>query len=271
LQNALTPIITIDNPKENADKVFDLLDVSDTTRADYKYHIGLFLEFIQQNGINRNSFLDFKRTLANRNDFSVSTLFYTWQLSPGTLESAIHILVQRRLDASSFDSRRNSLHDRGYMLSMTLDKYSAFRLSPLLAVLLLYTSAGCKARLAGSTYADEEAVMAQLVIALQRGFVDDLVVVRVNDQEVFRKEGVKTKLLLGYADSFEAQAPEGPANVEVILPTRDLAETIVLQLTKVVYLGLSIHDGRIDHRISHEPFGSLWEKTLYVNTKLLNG
>jgi hypothetical protein len=99
--------------------------------------------------------------------------------------------------------------------------------------------------------------MALLVIALQDGFADDLVIIRVNGHEVFRKEGVKTKLLLGYADSFEGQIPEGSVNVEVILPTKNLSETIVLQVTKEVYLGFSMHEGKIDHRISHEPFGYL--------------
>lgn len=99
--------------------------------------------------------------------------------------------------------------------------------------------------------------MTPLVVALQDGFASDLVVVRVNGQEVFRKEGVETKLLLGYADSFETQVPKGSVNVEVILPLRNLSETIVLEATKAVYVGISILGSRIGHRISHEPFGYL--------------
>lgn len=140
---------------------------------------------------------------------------------------------------------------------MILDKPAALKLFRLLALILLYTSAGYKARLVGSTYADEEAVMALLVVDLQEGFADDLVLIRVNGLEVFHKEGVKTKLLLGYADSFKIQVPEGSVNVEVILPSKNLSETILLQVTKEVYLGLSIHNGRIDYRISNEPFGYL--------------
>jgi len=96
-----------------------------------------------------------------------------------------------------------------------------------------------------------------LTIALQDGFTDDLVVVRVNGREVCRKEGVKTKLMLGYADSFEVHVPEGPVNVEVTLPLRDLTETIVLQASKAVYLGFYIRNERIGHRMSYEPFGYL--------------
>ncbi len=56
-----------------AASVFDLLDVSESTRYDYQARIGMFLAFIQENGLDRNSFLTFKRVLADRTDISVST------------------------------------------------------------------------------------------------------------------------------------------------------------------------------------------------------
>lgn len=65
--------LTISNPQAKAEKVFDLLDVSEATRQDYKYRIGLFLDFTSERGFNRNSFLDFKRALAERTDLAVST------------------------------------------------------------------------------------------------------------------------------------------------------------------------------------------------------
>ncbi len=70
-----TQALVINDPQLKAKKVFDLLDVSEATRVDYKYRIGLFLEFIQNNniGFNCNSFLEFKRALAERTDFAVST------------------------------------------------------------------------------------------------------------------------------------------------------------------------------------------------------
>ncbi len=66
-------VLTIDDPRERAVKVFDLLDVSKETRAEYKYRIGLFLDFTNERGFNRNSFLEFKRYLAERTDLAVST------------------------------------------------------------------------------------------------------------------------------------------------------------------------------------------------------
>jgi len=65
--------LTIQDPSQQAERVFDLLDVSETTRADYKYRIGSFIGFTQERGFNRNSFLEFKRALAERTDLAVST------------------------------------------------------------------------------------------------------------------------------------------------------------------------------------------------------
>ena len=65
--------LVIDDAQVRASRVFDLLDVSEATRKDYKYRIGLFLNFISDRGFNRNSFLEFKRSLADRTDLAVST------------------------------------------------------------------------------------------------------------------------------------------------------------------------------------------------------
>lgn len=57
----------------NPQHVFDNLDVSETTRKDYQYRIGLFLDYIRRNNFSRNSYLEYKRYLAGRNDVSTST------------------------------------------------------------------------------------------------------------------------------------------------------------------------------------------------------
>ena len=77
-QNQLTitnneQALTISDPQAKAESVFDLLDVSEATRKDYKYRIGAFLDFTQDRGFNRNSFLEFKRSLAERTDLSIAT------------------------------------------------------------------------------------------------------------------------------------------------------------------------------------------------------
>ncbi len=65
--------LVLNNPKANAGRVFDLLDVTEGTRSDYKARIGMFLGFIGERSFNRNSFLDFKRHLSDRTDLTVST------------------------------------------------------------------------------------------------------------------------------------------------------------------------------------------------------
>jgi site-specific recombinase XerD len=64
---------TGDDLKEKSLKVLGSLDVSESTRADYVARISFFLQFVKDNGFDRNSFLNFKRYLAQRNDLSVST------------------------------------------------------------------------------------------------------------------------------------------------------------------------------------------------------
>ena len=66
-------LFPVSYPQENVNRIFDSLDVSDTTRQDYKYRIGLFLDYTGKHGININSFLDYKRSLASRTEYSVST------------------------------------------------------------------------------------------------------------------------------------------------------------------------------------------------------
>jgi integrase len=68
-----TKALRLDDARAKAEKVFDLLDVKESTRADYKARIGLFITRTKTHGLNRNSFLAFKRELADRADFSVAT------------------------------------------------------------------------------------------------------------------------------------------------------------------------------------------------------
>jgi membrane-associated protease RseP (regulator of RpoE activity) len=87
--------------------------------------------------------------------------------------------------------------------------------------------------------------MALLHIALQEGFTGDDVVVRVQGEEVFRKEDVTTRLQIGYADSFEVRVEGEEVKIEVLLPLKNLSETIILQVPPTEYLGLSIYEGRL--------------------------
>jgi integrase len=65
--------LTLNNPQKNIEEAFNSLDVTETTRADYKARINMFLDFVGKNGFNINSFLSYKRYLANKTNFTVST------------------------------------------------------------------------------------------------------------------------------------------------------------------------------------------------------
>jgi hypothetical protein len=106
----------------------------------------------------------------------------------------------------------------------------------------------------------EGATMPLLHIAFQEGFMDDIVVVRVNDKEVYRKPNVRTELQIGFADSCEVDVRENMVKVEVVLPLRSLTKSIpvVFDSSAPVYLGLSITpEASISERVSREPFGYL--------------
>lgn len=97
--------------------------------------------------------------------------------------------------------------------------------------------------------------MPLLHVAFQEGFDGDTVVVRVNGKEIFRKDNVKTRLQIGYADSFENNFNKGPATVDIVLPSKSLSETVQLQLAAPTYIGVSIQQDKINCRISDQPFG----------------
>lgn len=97
--------------------------------------------------------------------------------------------------------------------------------------------------------------MKPLRIDLQEGFNDDLVVVKVDNREVLRKEGVNTMMLLGYAENLTVQVPEGHVKVEVIMPKRGLSRMIELDISQDLYLGISVINGGIEYLISDTPFG----------------
>jgi hypothetical protein len=96
-----------------------------------------------------------------------------------------------------------------------------------------------------------------LKLDLQDGFEGDIVTIKINSKELYHKEGVKTELTLGYADSIEAEVAEGPCRVEVTLPEKGISKSIHLEIMAPVYIGLSVLNGKIVHRLSNTFFAYL--------------
>lgn len=94
-----------------------------------------------------------------------------------------------------------------------------------------------------------------LHIALHDGFEDDVVTVRVNGKEVLRREGVTSDPRIGLAHSFEVDVDEAQVTVEVALPARNVAESVVLERGGETNVAASYQDGTIRFRVSDTPFG----------------
>lgn len=89
-----------------ASRAFDLLPINETTRADYKARIGLYIDFINQHGMTRNTLLEFRGYLDGRTDYSVSTknkYFTTAKRYTGVLHTAGLIPVDATKDISGKD------------------------------------------------------------------------------------------------------------------------------------------------------------------------
>lgn len=89
-----------------AQRAFDLLPVTNTTRDDYKNRIGDFIEFMQINGLNANTLLEYRKHLEQRTDYSISTknkYFMTAKRYVGILYNVKLIPVDIGKDISGVD------------------------------------------------------------------------------------------------------------------------------------------------------------------------
>jgi len=96
-----------------------------------------------------------------------------------------------------------------------------------------------------------------LHVALQDGFDDDAVVVRIDGREVYREDDVVTDTRISLADSFEVEASGAPALLEVELPARHVRDSFQLPPPAggEIYVGVSFLEGSLQFRASARPFG----------------
>jgi integrase/recombinase XerC len=66
-------VFNLEEAVELAKELFNLIDVAETTKQDYIKRIPVFLEYVKSNGLNINSFLEFKRYLRELPYYSIST------------------------------------------------------------------------------------------------------------------------------------------------------------------------------------------------------
>ena len=78
-------------------QVFDTLDMSETTRREYAVRIRHFLRFTDTHGLNRNSYLEYKRYLQGCETFSVSTK-NKYLISAKVFLDGLHLIPQKITD-----------------------------------------------------------------------------------------------------------------------------------------------------------------------------
>ena len=107
-------------------------------------------------------------------------------------------------------------------------------------------------------FSNSQTPMTLLHIALQDGFVNDEVIIYVNDEEVFHQSGINTRFQISFATSFEVDVTQGAVEVTVNIPSRNQTQSIIWDVSHSTYLGVSVTaDSNIEFRISTEPFGYL--------------
>ena len=77
--------------------------------------------------------------------------------------------------------------------------------------------------------------------------------IRIDGEEVFRKQGVTTLPQIGRADGIDVQVEQRPVTVEVELPKRGLSGSYPVP-GPGVHLGISVEEEGLTHEISPTPF-----------------
>lgn len=96
--------------------------------------------------------------------------------------------------------------------------------------------------------------MTHLHIALQDGFSNDHLIIRVNGSVVF-DGSVTTRYQIGLADTVETEVDSAGATVvELLLPDRRLSKTVSIVMDRARYLAVSIVGLEIRCELSTTPF-----------------
>ena len=111
--------------------------------------------------------------------------------------------------------------------------------------------------LSGQGRTEETSATSRLVVHLQSGFRGDSVVVTVNGRRAYAKEDVRTLRTNPYADSFEVEVPRGPVAFSIDVPSKDLSQSIDLEVRRTIFLGVSIvgHEILIQKQLARFQYG----------------
>jgi hypothetical protein len=94
-------------------------------------------------------------------------------------------------------------------------------------------------------------------VAFQEGFQNDTVVVQLDGAEVYRRAGLKTRMQIGLAETFELDAAPGPTELRIEVLTQNADVRIPIEVPAVgdLYVGVSVTpDGVVSHKVTNQPF-----------------
>jgi hypothetical protein len=94
-----------------------------------------------------------------------------------------------------------------------------------------------------------------LTIALQDGFSDDAVTVRVDDKTVIDNQSMRTDQRIGLAYALDVPDVDGLVTLQVHLPGRDLQASRDIDTRTSPFVGISLLDGELVVTTSQTPFG----------------
>lgn len=115
-----------------AKQAFDLLDAKEVTRSDYKARIPRFISFIEQHGLKASTLLDYRRYLASRNDYAISTknkYFTAAKIYVGILYNAKLIPIDISKDISGSELKgfiQDKKHKKDGVQSSDIDHLTGY-------------------------------------------------------------------------------------------------------------------------------------------------
>ena len=96
--------------------------------------------------------------------------------------------------------------------------------------------------------------MITLHIDFQEGFLDDSVIIKVNQKEVFKEEHITTLMLTGLAKYFTVLIESGLVSIDVILEKRRVNGSITYEIKSDKYVGISVLNQKINFLITDKSF-----------------
>lgn len=96
--------------------------------------------------------------------------------------------------------------------------------------------------------------MGKLTIDFQSGFLEDSIIVRVNDKVVFEQENFSTDYSIGLADTLEIFVEEEEAQITVEVESKGISDSIVIKMKPKIFLGISTYEDKIIFEQADEMF-----------------